>query len=213
MEDQIQMHRVGCHGSLTLNSSIHSAFLNDSLWLWPPLFGHPPRRLLFFSHTTLKTTWYQQACAISQSGLSWTNRVTAFLLQAILIVYVIGKGDIFFPTYYISKRFLLNNSFPMWKGVVTRNNCTLCLEWLVSWRQWLSLMNQRLPSNGACFTEKNVWLTRCCDTVGLGFEVSYVQALTNNTIHFLLPAKQDAELSAPSPVPCLPTCYHVSPRQ
>lgn len=94
-------------------------------------------------------------------GLSCTNRVTAFLLQAILIVYVIGKGDIFFPTYYISKRFLLNNSFPMRKGVVTRNNCTLCLEWLVSWRQRLSLMNQRLPSNGACFTEKNVWLTSC----------------------------------------------------
>ena len=46
-------------------------------------------------------------------------------------------------------------------------------------------------------------------TVRVGFEVSYAQAMPNDKVHFLLPADQDVELSAPSPAPCMPAQHHV----
>jgi hypothetical protein len=52
---------------------------------------------------------------------------------------------------------------------------------------------------------------RKCVTVGVGFEVSYAQAMTTVTHSLLLlPADQDVELSAPSLAPCLPVCCHTS---
>ena len=46
--------------------------------------------------------------------------------------------------------------------------------------------------------------------MGVSIDISYAQAMPSVTVHFLLPVDQDAELSVPSPVTCLPTCYHVS---
>lgn len=44
---------------------------------------------------------------------------------------------------------------------------------------------------------------------GLGFEVSYVQAMLCDTQLLLLPAiDQDIELLAPSPAQCLPAGHH-----
>ena len=45
--------------------------------------------------------------------------------------------------------------------------------------------------------------------VEAGFEVSYVQATPRVGYNLLLPADQDAELSTPSPAPCLPACCSV----
>ena len=47
-----------------------------------------------------------------------------------------------------------------------------------------------------------------CAIVGVGFEVSFVQATSTDSVHFLLPAGQDAELVAPFPASCLPACHH-----
>ena len=47
--------------------------------------------------------------------------------------------------------------------------------------------------------------------MGTGFEVPYAQAaLSVEDSPLLLPVDQDVELSAPSPVPCLPACCHAS---
>jgi hypothetical protein len=46
---------------------------------------------------------------------------------------------------------------------------------------------------------------------GMGFEVSYAQAILSVVYSLLLlPSDQDVDLSAPSPAPCLPTCCHAS---
>ena len=56
---------------------------------------------------------------------------------------------------------------------------------------------------GIAFWRKDV-------TVGAGIEFSYAEATpTVEHILLLLPVNQDVELSSPSPVPCLPACYHV----
>jgi hypothetical protein len=57
---------------------------------------------------------------------------------------------------------------------------------------------------------------RRCGLVGenvslrIGFEVSDAQAMLNVISFISLSADQDVKLSAPSPAPCLPICYHVS---
>lgn len=115
---------------------------------------------LFLSHHTLKTTQNQPACEVSQSSPSCTNSYHFSPTSQLNSVHCWQRRHIF-PTCYISKRFLLNNSFSMWKGVITRKNCTLYLEWPESWRQRLSLINRRLTSNDPCFTRRTVQLTNC----------------------------------------------------
>ena len=55
-----------------------------------------------------------------------------------------------------------------------------------------------------------MWPWRNCVTVGVGFEVSYAQAMPSVTHSLLLlSADQDVELSAPSPAP-FAACHHAA---
>ena len=57
---------------------------------------------------------------------------------------------------------------------------------------------------------EQVWSCwRKCVTVGVGFEVSYAEAMPS-VAQSPIAEDQDAELSAPSPVPCLPVWNHDS---
>ena len=78
-------------------------------------------------------------------------------------------------------------------------------------------LNENDPTGSKEVALLEMWTcwSRCgfvgtCASLGVGFEVSDAQARPSVALLFLLPADPDVELSAASPVPCLPTCHHGS---
>ena len=77
---------------------------------------------------------------------------------------------------------------------------------------WNGHLHANQVSSDLLIPRSQTWLPlsplfECC---GGGFEFCYAQAMLSVTHSLLLPADQDAELSAPSPAPCLPGCCHAS---